>query len=112
MDSTCHEHALLSHISPSCCCFFYFKTYDQYLISFSDFVILLIKRISTVDILLFGLIGNQNPSGVQSCDQQIRFPLCGRPILLVTNMIADRIRVPSVLLSLSILFAVALNFLD
>ena len=65
MDSTGHEHALLSHISPSCCCFFYFKTYDQYLISFSDFVIILIKRISTVDILLFGLIGNQNPSGVQ-----------------------------------------------
>ena len=67
MDSTCHEHALLSHISPSCgCCFFFYsKTYDQYLISFSDFVIILIKRISTVDILLFGLIGNQNPSGVQ-----------------------------------------------
>ena len=48
--------------------FFYFKTYDQYLISFSDFAILLIKRISTVDILLFGLIGNQNPSGVQFSD--------------------------------------------
>ena len=35
-----------------------------------------------------------------TCDKQIGLPLCGRPILLITRMITDRLGLYSVLLPL------------
>ena len=47
---------------------------------------------------------SSNLVGIHTRDQQIGLPLRGRPILLITRMITDRIGLHSVLLPLLIMY--------